>query len=51
MSGAGVEELYKSYGILADAGDKVAEVSNLILCSEQPTSLAMVCSMVMPTRR
>ena len=27
MSGAGVEELYKNYGILADAGDKVSEVS------------------------
>ena len=26
MSGAGVEELYKNYGILADAGDKVSEV-------------------------
>ncbi len=27
MSGAGVEELYKNYGVLADAKDKIGEVS------------------------
>ena len=26
MSGAGVKELYKNYGILADAGDDVSQV-------------------------
>ena len=29
MSVGGVEELYKNYGILADAGDNVAEVREL----------------------
>ena len=29
MSGAGIEELYKNYGILADAGDSVSQVSFL----------------------
>ena len=29
MTSAGVEELYKNYGILADAGDSVSQVSFL----------------------
>lgn len=29
MASEGIEELYKNYGILADAGDDVSQVSNL----------------------
>ena len=29
MAGKGVEELYKNYGILADAGEKISEVSEV----------------------
>ena len=32
MSVGGVEELYKNYGILADAGDSVTEVRELPDC-------------------
>ena len=31
MSGAGIEELYKNYGVLADAGENVAQVSQSMI--------------------
>ena len=35
MAGKGVEQLYKNYGILADAGESISGVSESIRCFDQ----------------
>ena len=40
---AGVEELYKCFGILADAGDKIAEVLDIKLFDFAP----LLCSHIL----
>ena len=35
MAGKGVEQLYKNYGILADAGESISDVSESIRCFDQ----------------
>ena len=40
---AGVEELYKCFGILADAGDKISEVLNAVLFNVYYTSFDSLC--------